>query len=178
MKIFDGKSPERPDSHTYQAASHSDYWNLVREIAETQKYVVNLGQNIKVMPDLEGTLVAAKNKIEELTAQLEKLAIPEDVMARLNELEQSHLQLDSRAHVAQLAHKNEQTKAELQKSQLQVAKMQEEFIKEVRGFQNKIWGALNEFKAATQERLAALEAQVEQLGTGVELNALLAKLKG
>jgi outer membrane murein-binding lipoprotein Lpp len=178
MKIFDGLNSSRPDKSTYQNATHEDYWALTSEIQKLQAFVAHMSQNLEIMPDLAGTLQAAKDKIEELQCQLEKLAIPEDVMARLEELEKSHLQLDSRAQVAHLAHKNEQTKAELQKSQLQVARMQEEFITEVRGFQNKIWGALNEFKVATKERLEALEAKVEQLSTGVELNALLAKLKG
>jgi chromosome segregation ATPase len=177
MKIFDGKSYERPDKNTVMAASHSDYWLLVQEIQKTQEFVTNLSNNLCVMPNLEGALTAAKNKIEELESQLEKLSIPADVMARLIELEASHLQLDSRAHVAQLSHKTDQTKAELVKSQLQVAKMQAEFVTEVRQFQNKIWGSLNEFKEATQQRLQALEAKVEQLGVGVELQNLLTKLK-
>jgi hypothetical protein len=178
MKIFDGKTHERPDKNIVMAASHNDYWILAQEIQRTQEFVNNLSQNMETMPDLEAVLTAAKNKIEELQSKLEKLAIPEDVMARLADLEKSQLHLDSRAHVAALAHKSEQTKAELLKSQLQVAKMQEDFITEVHSFQNRIWGAFEEFKADTKTRLDALEAKVDMLSTGVELNALLAKLKG
>jgi chromosome segregation ATPase len=178
MKIFDGLTSERQDKSTVKAPGNADYWALVNEIAATQKFVTDLSQNLTIMPDLDKVLQAAQTKLSNLNSQLEKLAVPEDVMARLEELEKSHLELDSRAYVAQLAHKNEQTKAELVKSQLQVARMQEDFIKEVRSFQNKIWGALNEFKEATKQRLEALEVKVEQLNTGVELNALLAKLKG
>jgi SMC interacting uncharacterized protein involved in chromosome segregation len=177
MKIFNGLNSSRPDKSSYQAASHEDYWTLTQEIQKTQEFISNMSQNLTVMPDLDGVLQAAKSKIEELESQLEKLAVPEDVMARLQELEASHLKLDSRAHVAQLAHKHDQTKAELVKSQLQVAKLQEEFIKEVRQFKNQIWNSLTDLKDATQQRLQALETKVEQLGVGVDLQNLLTKLK-
>jgi chromosome segregation ATPase len=177
MKIFNGLTSERADKSVVKAPGNADYWALVKEIAETQEFVTNLSNNMSIMPDLEGILQESQNKLVELQSQLEKLAVPEDVMARLEELEKSHLELDSRAYVAQLAHKNEQTKAELQKSQLQVAKMQEEFIKEVRSLQNKTWGALNDLTTEVQTRLKNLETKVERLETATELQSLLTKLK-
>jgi hypothetical protein len=178
MTPFNGLTPSRQDLGANRAPDYEDYLALVKEIAETQVFVINLSQNLTAMPSLDGALRAAMDKIEAVKAKVEAITPPAELIARLNEQDKQLVAIDCRQQLTKLMWNLETTKVDVHKSKQEVEKLNETFLLEVKSFQNKMWVALNEFQEEMKSQLDSMEARVDNISTLAEMQNLLTKLKG
>jgi hypothetical protein len=175
MQVWDGLTPKRLDLSTAKATGHEDFLVIVQKIRELQEFTNRLASNMDVMPDLDGLLAAAKDKITKLQSSLDALTLPEDIKNRLLKLEQDVLDVDQRAESLRLRRDFEALKEQMSRNQIELLNSHNSFSTEVKGFQSKVWGSLQSLKKETEVKLAELSDQVQQLSTKVELSATLEK---
>jgi hypothetical protein len=173
MEIWDGLTPRRPDLSTTRATSHEDFLVIVNKIQELQAYALNLASNLQVMPNLEGALKAAKERINEVQDFIDSITLPEDVKDRLDAIEQNIEDIDQRTLTLQLKRDLEFLKEKVARNQIEVLNLQSSFETEVKGFQNKVWGTIKSLQTETAAKLTELTEKVTHIDAQVDLQARL-----
>ncbi len=176
-KVFDGTHQQRPEMSSVLPPEFIDYVILTREIAAAQEYILNLSQNVTVMPDLDGILKEAIEKIEKVQGDVKKVTPPARLKTRLGKLEDKVKEIDARKQLANTRSEIASLRDTVDTNQLQMLRLQEAFAKEVKGFQNRM---LNMFKTLEQEatqRLNALEEKMSKVHLQAEVGNLLKRLE-
>ena len=177
LQIFNGLHTQRPDSSTVSPPDSLDYWILVRELSAVQKYVLNLAQNINIMPDLEGELKAAQVQVEALQDKIKLLTPPRKLTELVSQLADKLLELDTRKDVSALRSEIMSLHDTIVVNQIQGLKLQESFAKDVKGFQNRITNLFKKLEKDTSERLNALESKMSKVHLQAEVGNLLKRLE-
>jgi hypothetical protein len=176
MNIWNGTTPSRSNLSDVRAPDYFDYLQLVVEIQKLQAFVRDLAQNVQIMPDLETELQRAYDSIESVRSIIEQLTPPEDLQVDIENLDVKINEADTRKQVLKLQQVLESLKNLVATNQRQVLLLQENFVSEVKGFQNKVWSTLTSLQADVIERLDTLEKRVESLSVHVDVAKLLGQL--
>jgi hypothetical protein len=175
MEVWNGLTPKRKDLSTARAAVHEDYVVIVQQIQGLQEFVIALSNNIQVMPDLAGALSDAKSKVAKIQDLIDSVTLPQEVMDRVEALEQLIKDVDQRSAVIQLRRDFETLRETVARNQLQVLNLQSSFAKEVKGFQNKIWGIVEKLQKETGTQLESLVEKIQHLDAQLDLQSSLEK---
>lgn len=95
-KIWDGTTTSRPDLTTVQPPTYSDWLTLLAELRATQSYVLNLTENIGVMPNIGQSIKCAEAKIDKLLVFIKHLSPPADLCAEVEQMRQRLSEVDVR----------------------------------------------------------------------------------
>jgi hypothetical protein len=175
MEVWNGLTPRRPDLSTTRATSHEDYLVIVQQIQGLQEFTLNLSNNLQLMPDLTGYLKEAKFKINNIQDLIDKISLPQDVKDRLEALEQLINEIDQRATITQLRRDFEILRETVARNQIEVLNLQSSFEKEVKGFQNKVWGLLEKLQKETSKSISELVEKVNHVDAQLDLQTSLEK---
>lgn len=176
-KIFDGTHMMRPDLNACRHPEFFDYVILSNELGAVQKFVKDLAQNLDTMPDLQGALDDAKDRIETVKSLMLSVTPPQDLKDRLEEIAKQVSEVDSRTKVLGLQRELETLRREILDNQLQMLQITQPLQDEFRGFKNQVWSTLTKLSTNVEERLANLEQQMTQTNAAVDITRLLSKLK-
>jgi len=176
MQVWNGLSPTRQDLSAIKAPDYSDYLQLVVEIQKLQVFVANLSQNVQIMPNLEAELQKTYDRIESVLEIIRQLTPPEDLQVDIENLDAKINEIDTRKQVLKLQQGLESLRNLVATNQRQVLLLQENFVSEVKGFQNKVWNTLTSLQDAVIDRLDTLEKRVESLSVHVDVAKLLGQL--
>jgi|WetSurMetagenome_2_1015567.scaffolds.fasta_scaffold09775_12 hypothetical protein len=176
MKVWNGLTPKRNDLSTVKATSHEDYLVLVQQIQQLQEFVLSLSMNTQIMPNLEGLLKKAEEKIQQVNAKLKTLTLPQDVKDKLVEIDKTIEEIDKRAEVTSLRRDFEALKERVLRNQIEVLQLQNSFATEVKGFQNQVWGILTTLQKDMNGKWKDMAEKMEHLDVQLDLQANLDKL--
>ncbi len=175
MEVWNGLTPRRSDLSTAKAASHEDYLVLVQKIQELEQYVLDFTGNIQVMPDLEKALQKSKDKIDSLQRLLNKISLPKDVKDRLDSIEELINDMDRRAAIVQLTKDFAIQRDIIARNQIELVKLQSDYVTTVKGLSNKLWGAIEGVQRDVAAKVASLTEKLEHLESQVQLQAAFEK---
>jgi len=176
MKVWNGLTPTRNDLGFIRAPDHTDYLQLVAEIQKLQEFVINLSQNVTIMPNLEAELQKAYARVASVLDTVQQMTPPDDLRSEVARLDNRINEVDVRRAVLELQQELESLKNLVATNQRQVLSLQTNFASEVKGFQNKVWNTLTKLQRDVIERLATLEKRVENLSVHVDVAKLLGQL--
>ncbi len=176
MEIWNGLTQQRQDLNTVKAVGHEDYLILVEKIQELQTFVLNLTNNVRIMPNLSSLLRESQEEIENLKALITKLSLPASIKDRLDQLEQLSREIDRRVDIAALKLDTDALKENLQKNQLEITNIQNSFATDVRGFQNKLLGIVEKLQNELEAKITSVREKLNQLETHIELQVAIEKL--
>jgi hypothetical protein len=149
---------------------------LVKQIQEVQGFCINLANNIQIMPDLDDLLKLAKEKIASMQAQIDSVTLPNDVLDQLVILKNTLEDVDQRPTILQLQRDFAALKDRVIKNQIEVLSLQANFEKEVKGFQNKVWGTLEKLKKDALDKISTFEEKMTHLDAQLELQTSIEKI--
>ena len=176
-KVFDGTHAQRPEMSSVIPPEFMDYVILSNELGATQVYLLNLAKNTEIMPDLDGILKGAIEKIEVVQQDIKRLTPPAKLKVRLGKVEDKIKEIDGRKQIDNIRSELASLRDTIDTNQLQMLRLQEAFSKEVKGFQNRM---LNMFKKLEQEatgRLDSLEEKMSKVHLQAEVGNLLNRLE-
>jgi hypothetical protein len=170
MKTWDGTSPTRPDALVRKSPDGVDWKTITKELQELQIFVGNLAVNAEAMPDLVKEIKVKKRQLDSLSSELSSLTPPDDVIKRVDKIEETMEELRSvYVHAAEVL----QTVSLLQRQLLNLNARIEDHIEDSKtkriAFENKVvnWQRSNE--ARTEERLAKAEKMLGTISLALSL---------
>lgn len=177
IKVWDGLTPTRQNLSDVKHPDHTDYIFIVAELQKLQQAFLYLVQNIELMPNLQGELDKALEKIVALQKTITVLTPPQDLKDKLETLERALSEQDTRKKLAGLHGAAEGLRTQVDKHQLQVLELQKAFATQVTAFQSKIWNALQKLERDMQGRLEATEKQLKDVSVKLSILNLQQELK-
>lgn len=175
MKLWNGLTPIRQDLGTIKSVGHDDYLVIVQKIQELQTYLLDWTNNLQLMPNLEDALQDAQTKIENIQRLIDNVTLPKEVVDRLNYLENFVNEVDQRVNILQLRRDFDALREKVTYQQIEVLQLQSSFATEVKGFQNKVWGALEKIQKDTTTKLNECTEKMQHLDAQLDLQASLEK---
>ena len=162
MDIWNGTSSTRPDPLVRKSPDGEDWKTIVKELQATQKFLMNLVGNASSMPDLITEIEALHKQILMLQISAAKLIVPEDVKARVDEIDAKIDKLHNiYAHAAEVL----QTVNFLQRQLLNLGRRIDTHIEETDRKQLSLENRLASWQRINEERWnSRLEKVEEQLG--------------
>lgn len=158
MEVWNGASPTRPDPLVRKGPDGVDWKTITAELQATQRFLVNLAVNAEEMPDLIEEIESKQKQLSDIGSRLSKLTPPDDVIERVDSMEEAMAELRSvYVHAAEVL----QTVSLLQRQLLNLNARIEDHIDDNKtkrvAFENKVvnWNRVNEVR--TEERLAKAE---------------------
>lgn len=94
--IWDGRTATRTDLDAVRPPDHTDWVALIGELQAMQGYILSLAGNMESMPDLNGIIKEADDKLSILLAELERLAPPADLHGLVADLQREVEEVDVR----------------------------------------------------------------------------------
>ena len=162
MKIWNGTSSTRPDSLVRKGPDGEDWRTIIKELQATQRFLVNLAGNASDIPSLIEEVKALHKQILTLQIATCQLTVPEDVKARVNEIDVKIDKLHNiYAHAAEVL----QTVNFLQRQLLNLGRRIDTHIEETDRKQLSLENRLASWQRINEEQWNdRLEKAEEQLG--------------
>lgn len=162
MRVWDGTSATRSDSLVRKSPDGEDWKTIVKQLRGTQTFLMNLADNASGMPSLLTEIEALHKQILTLQVATGKLTVPEDVKARVDEINVKVDKLHSiYAHAAEVL----QTVNFLQRQLLNLGRRIDTHIEETDRKQLSLENRLANWQQTNEERWHnRLEKVEEQLG--------------
>lgn len=162
MKIWNGLSATREDALIRKGPDGEDWKTITRQLQATQEFIVNLAVNADAMPDLVNDIKAKQRDLGSLQASIAKLTVPEDVMKRVDQLEDQMTKLrDIYSHAAEVL----QTVNLLQRQLLNLGRRIDDHIEKSSRKQVAFENRVANWQRANEERWnIRLDKAEEQLG--------------
>jgi DNA repair ATPase RecN len=163
-KIWDGCSPSRSNLTDVQPPGYNDWCTIIAELQATQRYLLNLVDNLETMPNLNRAIKDGENSIASCLIKIKKLTPPpelkkdiEETKKRVDKLESLSKRLDTLIRLVQALQQQLFTlTADYQKFKNNVEK-------HAQGAENRIRLRVDHFEKAINKRIEALTIRVNDV---------------
>ena len=163
-KVWDGCSSSRPNLMDTCAPGHNDWCAIVTELQATQRYLLDLADNLKTMPNLRKAIKNGEDNVASFLTKVEKMALPieferdiTEIRKRVDGLENLNKKLDALVCLVQaLQQQLFALTADYQKFKDNVEKC-------AQGAENRTRLRVNHFEEATNKRVEELAVRVNEI---------------
>jgi len=163
LRVWDGTNPMRTSLSDIKNPDHTDYLYLVAELQRLQQAFISTVQNITLMPNLQGELDKALVAITTLQETTAALVPPQDLKDKIANLEKLQVDGGSREKFELLHLTCDDLRAQIDRYQLQILKLQETFAVQVTAFQSKVWNTIKTFETDVQSQLDENAKKLEEV---------------
>lgn len=176
-RIWDGTSPARKTMGNSSAPNHGDFCAIVGEISTVQKYLLSLAQNLKLMPDLQGVLHEASEKIEALTQKINAITVPADLKVAVEALDMRVDSLDVRVQVADLTQQVEVVTKSVTEVSLMCEKLHMSIREDVQSLRHLLRNELAAVRREHKEHAESVGKEHVRLNRLLNIKAELSRLE-
>jgi homoserine acetyltransferase len=177
INVWDGTTVHHPNLGDVKNPDHSDYLMIVSKIQELEIAFNNTYGNLTLLPLAQDLFDEIDQKVLVLKAQIDALALPEDVKKQLTKIEAQIVAHDVRKDVLIARRDILELAAALDRNKRQLLELQSMVQTEVTAFQSKVHNTLKKLDMEVRDRLDKVEKKVEQQAIQSHIQTLLEELK-
>ena len=161
--IWDGRTATRIDLDAVRPPDHQDWIVLLDELQAVQGYILSLAGNMASMPNLNGEIKEADERLTKLLSELQRLAPPADLHKIVADMQRTVEEIDVRVEHERLKSGVKQLFLRMRHVERTYKDMKREVFHELEVMKNSFRNQLAEANRKSESRFQALKADIAEL---------------